>query len=501
LQITFVKAANGQATCTINGVHIHSSYNPSHEAAQFVDSISCSFNPKYILITGPALSYCAIPLRKRFPDAVLCAVQFISNFSAADHFLWNKVFNLQDSTVPLSEQIFSYMGDEGIVSCLFLSWQPSEKAFPEEYDDCWREIKKAVLKSRSVLTTRSFFARRWTRNAIRFCLFTSKTYLPLKGNAPIILCASGPSLTTSLPFIEKFQKLCTIMCVSSALAPLVSHNIYPDVCISTDGGYWAKRHLSFYLNKAPHCICALTSESASFASVLQNHPILPLKYDGGPGDTLLDACAFPTLPASRNGTVSGTAALLALHLTSAPVFFCGLDLSPCKGFAHTQPNELELSDSQFDNRFETKETRVAPATFASASLDIYQSWFNSTDFSDRLYRLSNKWQYQNKLTTVKDVDWNFFGVTLSNTAEKEKIYFAESKSAAPIEERDSIIKKCITDNILASSWTREAVPAESVIYERCKNTVNEATAAKAVERAMNSFFHDILRAFGTGSQT
>jgi len=498
MDLQFTKASNGQATCTIDGIRLHSAYNPSREASVFVSSIKCSFNPKYIFMTGPSLSYCVIPLRKMYPNATLCCVQYIASFAAADHYLWDKVFDMKNSAISLSEQLYNFMGDEGIASCLFLSWQPAEKAFPKEYAFCWSEIKKAVLKSRSVLTTRSFFSKRWTRNAIRFCLFARQIAVAQPGTSPVILCASGPSLRTSIPFIQRFKQYCTVICVSSALKPLIENDIVPDMCISTDGGYWAKRHISFELAKVPDIVLAMPAEAASYASVSATCKLLPLSYGDGQGDMLLASCGITSLSAERNGTVSGTAVKLALRLTNSAVFCCGLDLAPAKGFSHMQPNELELTDSLSDMRLCPKETRITPTTFTNTSLEMYQSWFAATDFSGRLLRISNNFKYTNSLGSIPDVDWTVAAQILSKCIDKKKITFSATSYAASLDERVKSLQYTIATHTNDSDWIHDAVPAESVILERSRNTPSEANAKRVVDRAMNVYSKDIYRAFGGG---
>ena len=60
-------AKTGQQTCTINGIRLHSAYDPIREAQRFVSSLDVNFTPSLIVVTEPALSYCATFLRQSFP--------------------------------------------------------------------------------------------------------------------------------------------------------------------------------------------------------------------------------------------------------------------------------------------------------------------------------------------------------------------------------------------------------------------------------------------------
>lgn len=497
MAVLFTKAANGEPTCSVDGIRLHSFYNPTHEAVQFAQSLSCTFTPKYLLVTGPALSYCAIALRRLYPHATLCAVQYSSSFKAADS-LWDKVFVIGQQDTSLCEQLYSFMGDEGIVSCLFASWHPSETAFGEAYAACWRQIKDAVIKSRNVLATRSYFAKRWIKNALRFCLFVHTTATVHKGTAPVIVCASGPSLRSSLPFIKKYAASCSLFCVSSALAPLTAAGIKPDLCISTDGGYWAKRHLSHALLQNEKMPLAFSGEASIPLSLLETHPVVPLAYGDGPGEALLTHYAYDTTPALRNGTVSGTAVSLALSLTDAPVFVCGLDLSPSCGFSHTQPNELECDDSRFDNRLHPKETRITPSTFSSPSLDIYRSWFSSNDFKGRVKRVSNHFRYAHTLGSISDVDWSAVEPYANEQIALTKCTCTSKTVPFSVDTRRNELLAIIANSLSLPEWQKAAVPAESIIMERSKGLKTETAATAAVSKAMRSFYKEIERSLTSG---
>ena len=70
-QIINYNAKNGQETCSINNINIHSSYNPEKEAERFVNLIEATINPSIIFITEPGFSYCAKYLKQRFPNSKL----------------------------------------------------------------------------------------------------------------------------------------------------------------------------------------------------------------------------------------------------------------------------------------------------------------------------------------------------------------------------------------------------------------------------------------------
>ena len=495
MEVQFVKSASGNINALYNGKPLHSNYNPAKEAERFVASIPVTFYPKYILITEPCLSYTAQYFKQMYNGAIVCAIRYTNAFKETDKY-WDKVFYLNESQ-NLAEELYNYFGEEGIVSCLFVSWKPSQVAFETEYLNCWKHIKNCVIKSRNVLATRSFFASRWIKNTIRFCLLSRKFAKVMPGEKPILMCASGPSLENSIPFIKRFRNYFNIICVSSAIEVLLYNQIIPDLCISTDGGYYAKKHFCGLLKNYPHIPVALSHEGAAPGFVF-NNPIIPLDYKDGPGSKIIASIEHKTTTALRNGTVSGTAVNLALNLTRENIFCIGLDLAPSLGFSHTQPNILNNTDSTKENRFYTCETRITPRTFESPALKIYENWFASTNFHSRVFRLSNNYKFSNNLNQVQDLNWQQIESYLkqNNFDKKKNLEIINLNNEIYDKNRRlSVIKQIFNQNIYTKEMFNAIAPAEFVIYERSKGMANEKEAYKQVLSKISAFYEEIVEEY------
>lgn len=493
-KVEISKAHNGVPTAKIDGTPLHSSYDPLKEAEKIVEEADCHFAPNYIFVIEPGLSYCADFFRKSYPNARLCALHFIKNFAQTDS-KWDKVFIAEENS-NLAEQIFAYMGDEGVVTCFFWCWPSSDKIFPDETSAAWAEIKKAVLKTRSVLNTRAFFAKRWIKNSFRFCLFSNFNAYILKGQSQVVVCASGPSLKSSIPYLKQYRDSFFLIAVSSALAPLLNEGIIPDLCISTDGGYWAKHHLSFGLEKY-NIPLALPLEGTCYSRFLDGRTVIPISYGDGIAESLISMCNYINIRAIRNGTVSGTAADFALNITSGEIFFCGLDLCENKGFSHMQPNELEINESRYDNRLRTTETRITPSTFKSPAQEIYRNWFSTTKFFNRVYRLSDKYPYPNKLGEVYDVDWTFFRQHLSTEVKtKPIVLYLEHKFE--LKDRIVQISSEIKKNTSNPEWIKCTLPQEQIKEERLINPEEKKEVHKQIINSMEKFIDEVLKTFNKG---
>ncbi len=501
--IEFSNARNGSKTCSLGGKYLHSAYNPEREAERFVSQLSCDFSPKIVVLTEPCLPYCVPFLKKRFPNALIAAIRFCTDFSAYND-SWDYFFSANEN---LDSQLFDSFGEDGIACALFAAWQPSEMLFPAESSLAWNKIRCAVLKSRDVIATRSFFAKRWLKNTLRFFSFANRFAFVEHGNCDIVVAASGPSLKIALAALKKYREKYFLIAVSSALEPLLYEGIIPDLCISTDGGQWAKRHLE-KLSSCPELPLATSAESAIPCDVLFENPIIPLVYGDAPESIFANEFAkkfgIAVAKAYRNGTVSGTAVQFALEMTTARIFCVGLDLCEAKGFQHLQPNALDKINSVAEYRLYPCSTRLSLAGRKNGSLAIYRDWFSSRsgDFSSRVFRVAEK--TLSPLGKILDIGEEDFSKRLSEGGDRKKpvVHVKNTISPSEAKERFEVIKKILNDaknlslnDERATFWFENIFPSEYIHYKKYYGSQQQEIAEKTLFEKRDSFFSELISGF------
>ena len=73
------------------------------------------------------------------------------------------------------------------------------------------------------------------------------------------------------------------------------------------------------------------------------------------------------------------------------------------------PGQICLKKTLKDFRLETKEKRQVSSRFNSkGSLEIYRSWFKNQgkNFRERFFRLSDHYNFSEKLGQIKDLSWD-----------------------------------------------------------------------------------------------
>ena len=458
MKITIQKAKNGEETALADNHFLHSNYAPQKEAERFVENISIPYTPSAIIISEPALSYITVFLRNKFPDIKLGAIRYTDSFNA-----YNKDFDFvlnYYEHADFENYLEGRFTEEELLNSFFIPWTPSAQTFIEEDKLVWNSIKAALERSKTLLITRQYFEKHWFLNSCSFIKYLN-TAIDFEApvNKPALIISSGPSLISFIDTIKKNQNRFFIIALSSAITACIKNEIKPDLCLSTDGGYWAAEHLKpLYKHNIP---LAMPAEAYCKKSLFSKLSILPLDYGDGISHELLSNSNIKAKKAVRNGTVSGTALLFAAKYCSKDIFFCGLDLAEQKGFQHTQPNQLEANSSTADFRIKNKMTRLTRAQLTTGSLEIYKNWFinNPLKLNNRkVFRLIENKDRKNNLNWIEDLELNSFTSLINNLEATDKISF----KTFDIKKDFTNLTKLLTDETNSEKIKRQIFPLDYV---------------------------------------
>ena len=482
MALEFFLAKNSSKSAKANGVALHSAYNPQVEGERFAQSLQLDFNPKCIVILEGALSYCAPFIKKRFPLAKVGTIRFVQDFSQFDK-EWDFALALDD------KGLFDYFGEEALFQTAFFDWKPSAAAWPEQNKKAWTQIKEATLKAKTVLATREYFGKRWLKNKVSFFNHINKAAIIKQIQKPVLICASGPSLEGALESIKKARDKIFVCALSSAASVLAWNKIEPDLVLSSDGGWWAKKHLAPLRTVFKSVPLALEAESACPAILLRQKQILPLCYDDDfISQRVFEALSVQCVTTRRNGTVSGSALELFLSLCEKEIYFAGLDLAPSSKKSHALPNVLETERDAADFRLRTKATRQAASSLASESLKIYQDWFEAYDLKGRsVYRIKGQEDFSNTLGQIKDIDAKDFESRLQKTnnddcEQKDYFEFNDAAKGMAQKQRQKKIKNIFLEWTKSESFCQELFPADTIMLRRAALEQEKLERKKIIER-------------------
>ena len=479
MHLLFSKAKDNSQTFSVDGVFFHSSYSPAKEADRFLQSINFTFEPEVILFIEPGLNYYSDLIKKKFP---LCKTICIRLFSQplGDEASWDYCINY--SGCQLKAFLINTFGEEKLLSSNILFTKQAEALFNKEIKEIFEEYKNALTEAKTLLVTRQFFEKKWLLNCCNFIKYANNLYSPqLKTKLPAVICASGPSLNSSIKIIKENTSKLFIICLSSATSALLQNDIIPDLILTTDGGWWAGQHLKLLkkYNKIP---LALPCEAFIPKDILLKNPIIPLKYNDSSSfisNSILSNSDIHGLSVERNPTVSGTALSFAKAITSNNIYYCGLDLQNGKGQQHTKPNEIEKDNNLKDFRIKNIETRISYSRYNSEALQIYRDWFCALDQASNVYRVIDyENSKQSSLGKIKDISPKAF---LKELEDKEN----SPKAKLELQEK-SKKEKCkeafnyIFEQLNTLQWQKQLFPADFISI---KNSSDE-NMKKAFEERM-----------------
>jgi len=473
LEFTFQLAKNNENTVKADNYFLHSSYNPSKEAERFVENITLPFNAKYLIIIEPALSYCLPFLKKKFPETKIIVLRLFDVFSDYNKG-YDSVINYYEHTSNFLEYLQNIFTEEELLKTFIVNWTNSQNVFKELFTSIVEDFSVALNNSKTQLITRQYFEKKWLLNSIKNSLNISNC-VQLSGNInkPVLIISSGPSLKSILSFLPDIRNKFFIICLSSAISVCTYNNIIPDLYMTTDGGFWAGQHLKKLNSKVP---LAFPLEAYIPTDILLNNPLIPFTYK----DSLINSFVKKDIKfLVRNGTVTGTALQFALSLNSLPVFMAGVDMSEQKGFQHTQPNELELNNSIFDNNLYSKELRLTRSEFNSGSLNIYLQWFKNFNCKERkVYRIIETDKTKNNLGQIKDLSpSDFLSISQTMTEDNPSYKFVNETFENP----ENSFKLNLKNAFYSEKWIEQLFPLDLVSLSHnpdnleLKNKLNERT--------------------------
>ena len=351
------------------GNALHSRYNPSREAERFVDSLQVPSATRFIVVCEPGESYLAPSFRNRCPQARLIAVRLTDTLFLDSDGAWDCVWRPR-ANAGLVSFLIDQIPDEYLGLTRFVEWPPAAQKWSEEFERVRNAVSSFLDIQKRVMLTRTAFGPRWLKNAFDNLMAPASFATVIPGSSSIFLSGAGPSLNRHIDIAREAPFL---VAVSSALWSLRSQGVKPDLCVATDGGFWARR---YFTHMVPDCALCIPQEAAVPVTVLERCTVVPLHYGSALESELYGVLELGSLPARRNGTVSGTAAELALSLTSGTVFASGLDFRSSAAYHHCRPHFSESDSRARSSWLSPEATAFFPR--GDGALDIYARWFESS---------------------------------------------------------------------------------------------------------------------------
>lgn len=394
-ELTFCKSKKGDLTAQLDGLYIHSKYDPVKEAEKIAKEQSTA---DLLILGGFGLGYQTEAIMKRFPSSIIVVYEPSIN-------LFLEAMEVRNFTkILLNPRIFFLIGKDPESIKKFLNPKKTKKTSYIPINnrvkqdrinfDSVKEIVRLYLSRISInRNTLLKFGKLWVKNQ-------SKN-LPLMGykediskifgefdKIPGIIISAGPSMELIIPYLKKIKEKFLILAVDTALKSLLEEDIEPDFVMSIDSQYWNARHLEGI--KCEHSI--LIADSSVQPSALRNFKNrVYFTNSTFPIGKYFESVRKPFPIIASGGSVSTNIWDFALKLGLKEIFFIGQDLGFPGNITHYKNSYFEknmLINSSKLNPLETQSYNYIykgfPTTVTSNSgktivsdkkMSIYIDWF------------------------------------------------------------------------------------------------------------------------------
>lgn len=354
-----VLSKTGDDTLVIDGVWIHSQFDPKKEALRFVSELPHDGTERIYLLFGAGIGYIIPYLLERPKVTILWMEPFsflireaLSKFDFSEAFLSEKLVLITGD--HLEDQLTEAVKGKGTHPISFVphrgSWQWKES----EYHKLKLIAEQMFHKKDVNLATLTRFEKIWAKN-ICYNLPELSQFRPvadlfgIASGTNIVIACAGPSLSESIPDLQKYRNQFLLLAVDTAVPILTSFGVDPDLIYSVDPQALNSQYLEDYQG-----IGILIFDPTS--------TYLSLRLDKGPNKGFVTSSPFPLLQLLEKtstgeigsvpfgGSVSTNAASLGTLMGAEKVYLVGQDLSFTKGLAHSKGAVLEERLNYLESR-------------------------------------------------------------------------------------------------------------------------------------------------------
>ncbi len=347
-------ARSGAPTATVDGVALHSAYDPEREARRFVSDALAGETPSTVIVLGEGLGHVTDAVRAHSPAARVLSLLYTAEIPPAGP-PWGEPSWRPDCGEAPGPWLRARLTDFDVEGLRVIEWPPSARLFPEVSRAANEAVRQVAQELNGSLVTTVGMGRLWIRNTMANLLGLEAPVVgrPCGERRAVVIAASGPSLEEAVRPLRDNRAACDLWALPSSCALLEEAGLSPDLVVMTDPGFYSLYHLWHARLRCPLAM-PLSAARGSWAlgGPTRRGPYL-LAQPSFFETAALRRLGIPVPGVAPHGTVASTAIDLALAATSGPVVLAGLDMSARDIRAHARPNA-------FDTLLHIEATRVRP---------------------------------------------------------------------------------------------------------------------------------------------
>jgi len=343
--IELFTARSGASSVKVDGVAMHSPYDPTREAVRFVRETLGTELPSTVIVLGECAGHVTAAVTHLLPGARVIAAVYSEEIARAAP-LRGALSWHPGNPLTFADFLRVHLGELQIEGLRVVEWPPAARAFPTVARAAHQALRQVVQELNGSFVTTVAAGRIWLRNSLVNFLqvapvVSGRLCAPER---PVVIAAPGPSLEEAGPVLAEVRQQFELWALPSSCPFLLDSGLLPDLVVMTDPGFYSMHHLHFAAPRCPLAMPLSASRGAWSLPASKAHhgtPVFLLEQPVLFEKALLGAAgvAAPIIP--PHGTVAATAIDLALASTNAPVIVAGLDMCARDLLSHARPNAFD----------------------------------------------------------------------------------------------------------------------------------------------------------------
>lgn len=350
-EINVIKSRNGARSISVDGILLHSRYDPYREAEVFAESNIRLLENRIVILYGAAFAY-----------HIKSMLNFMDKYSKL------YVFDMDEEIVRIANKFKMYENikkDSRVefnFGCSYklmkkftklidhvediIVYKPSLKVLPNRYDK-FKQILMNYNIAKIGINKMAPIMRENTRiNLNKNYPFIDEFFNKYNFNEkPIVVTSSGPSLDYDLNDLKKYRKYVSIFCVGSSLKTLMDEDIVPDAIFLIDGSEIVKYQLQGFENlDIPLCFLNTASRWAVSS------------YRGPKYVFFNEASSKSEFIINTGGTVALAAIDIAVKSLAREIIMLGQDLAFIDNKNHTDGFNKIYNKLHTNNKIDNNKT-------------------------------------------------------------------------------------------------------------------------------------------------
>lgn len=381
--------------------YIHSKFKPRDEAARILQK--ANLNADHIIVFGLGLGYLLeLVLAGKSQDTRVLLIEpqleiFGHSLKTLD---WRQLFHREDFFYCLGADMNMVAAsvrqflDVPVFDTLEWVELPSEVRFLGAFFDEARkeidnEIKTLLYDFKTRVAEDSVVPRNILKN-INGILHTRpvKSLQKRFAGKPAIIVSAGPSLDKNILFLKKIANRAVIICVDTALKPLLKRGIQPHFTVTADPSYKNYLHLQGTENRIGYFLVSDTGISSRVYDDFKRH-MFSVSL-GKPILKMIEESIGEIGEVEAWGSVISLALSFAIYMDCDPVVFLGQDFAFSGMRNHCRGTSWEDTWLEYSRDLDLMQRREKQSITGIARTSEVPDIYNNTAItSDRLLLYKN----------------------------------------------------------------------------------------------------------------